>query len=394
MLRRVLLASFLLLSFAGLARAEDEHDVTVRWYGQACFELRFPTGFVVLCDPFDAKIGYVFPKDVKPDLVTISHEHFDHSNDKEVSGSPEVLRGLTSADQKTQDWKKHVVVRNGVHVRTVGVFHDQKEGAERGKDAIFVFEAEKKGAFGTIAHLGDLGHLLTDEQVKAIGPIDALLIPVGGLATIDAEMAKKVCDQLKPRVLIVPMHYKTPALEVKIPLADAEPFLKLFEGKVKRAEGNETKVKGDEKAELEVVVLGYQAKESPVPKENPVKEGSSSSLSLKDERAWVDAQPGPGKDPELHLTAELTASGGAKGGTLTVEATLDGKKLELEDDATSQAQPKGGWKLEPNKKRVFKLALKEGQKGKKGASIKLDVKLETAGGVSQQSTSMTVQEVQ
>ncbi len=383
----LLSASFLLLSFAGFTRAEDEHDVTVRWYGQACFELRFPTGLVVLCDPFDAKIGYVFPKDVKPDLVTISHEHFDHSNDKEVSGSPEVLRGLTSADQKTQDWKKHDVTRKGVHVRTVGVFHDEKSGADRGKDAIFVFEAEKKGAFGTIAHLGDLGHVLTDEQVKAIGPVEALLIPVGGLATIDAAAAKKVCDQLKPRVLIVPMHYKTPALDVKIPLADAEPFLKLFEGKAKRAEGNETKVRGDEKAELEVVVLGYPGKE------NPVKEGSS-SLSLKDERAWVDAQPGPGKDPQLHLSAELAASGGAKGGTLTVEATLDGKKLEVEDDATSEAQPKGGWKLEANKKRVFKLALKEGQKGKKGATIKLDVKLETAAGVSQSSASITIQEVQ
>jgi L-ascorbate metabolism protein UlaG (beta-lactamase superfamily) len=383
--RRVLLASFLLLAFASLARAEDEKDVTVRWYGQACFELRFPTGLVVLCDPFDAKIGYVFPKDVKPDLVTISHEHFDHSNDKEVSGSPEVLRGLTSADQKTQEWKKHDLVKKGVHVRTVGVFHDQKEGAERGKDAIFVFEAEKKGAFGTIAHLGDLGHVLNDEQVKAIGPIDALLIPVGGLATIDAPMAKKVCDQLKPRVLIVPMHYKTPALEVKIPLADAEPFLKLFEGKVKREDGNETKVRGDEKAELEVVVLGYTGKE------NPVKEGSS-SLSLKDERAWVDAQPG--KDAQLHLTAEVTAAGGAKGGTLTVEATLDGKKLDVEDDATSEGQPKGGWKLEPNKKRVLKLALKEGQKGKKGGTLELEVKLDAGSGVQKKSASIPVQEVQ
>ena len=81
----------------GLAVAEEGSSaIKIQWYGQACFSLDFPGGLVVLVDPFDAsKIGtYAFPKDVKPDLVTISHEHFDHNNDKDVSGKPEVLRGL------------------------------------------------------------------------------------------------------------------------------------------------------------------------------------------------------------------------------------------------------------------------------------------------------------
>ena len=37
-----------------------------------------------------------------------------------------------------------------------------------------------------IAHLGDLGHVLNDEQLAAIGAVDVLLIPVGGTFTIDA----------------------------------------------------------------------------------------------------------------------------------------------------------------------------------------------------------------
>lgn len=383
MLRRVLATLLVLLALAPRARAEDGNDVSVRWFGQACFELRFPTGLTVLCDPFDAaKLGeYVFPKEVTPDLVTISHEHFDHSNSKDVSGSPEVLRGLTSADPKTHDWQKHDVVRKGVRVRTVGVFHDEKEGKERGKNAIFVFEPEKKGAFGTIAHLGDLGHVLTDEQVKAIGPIDALLIPVGGHFTIDAEAAKKVCDQLKPRVLIVPMHYKTDALDPKIPLAPVDAFEKLFEGKVKKADGNETTVLAGA-GELQVVVLQWR---------NSMK-GTSSGLSLKDARAWVNAQPGV-KKPELHLTADLTVEGGAKGATLLVEAVANGKKIELEDDMTSEAQPKGGFKIEPGKKRTIKLVAKEGQTASAGDSIQLTAKLDAGGSTSQSSVTVSVQDV-
>jgi L-ascorbate metabolism protein UlaG (beta-lactamase superfamily) len=386
------------LSFAasGLLRADDEKpkDVKVRWFGHACFELKFPTGLSVVCDPYDAAkfSGYVIPKDTSPDVVTVSHEHFDHATDKAVPGSPEVLRGLTGADAKTHDWKKHDLVKKGVRIRSVGVFHDAKSGAERGKNTIFVFEPEKKGAFGAIAHLGDLGHVLTDEQAKEVGPIAALLLPVGGKFTIDADEAKKVVEQLKPRVLIFPMHYKTDGWE-KSPLATAEPFLKLFEGRVKKVESNETTIPPDAEGEPKVVVLEWKHGETKQ-KENGMKgDQGSSGLSIGATRAWVNAQPGL-KDQELHLTADLTASGGAKGGTLTVEAKLDGKKLELEDDATSEAQPAGGWKLDAGKKRAFKLVLKEGQKGAAGGSIQLTAMLVAAdGGSSQSSTSITVQDV-
>jgi L-ascorbate metabolism protein UlaG (beta-lactamase superfamily) len=87
-----------------------------------------------------------------------------------------------------------------------------------------------------IAHLGDLGHLLTDEQLKAIGPVDVVLIPVGGFFTIDAAQATRVIDQLKPRTIVVPMHYKTDVLVIK-ELAPVDAFL---QGKahVRRETGN------------------------------------------------------------------------------------------------------------------------------------------------------------
>jgi L-ascorbate metabolism protein UlaG (beta-lactamase superfamily) len=389
MLRKLallLLAPTLAVGLAlGLAVAEEGSSaIKIEWYGQACFSLDFPGGLVVLVDPFDAsKIGsYAFPKDVRPDLVTISHEHYDHNNDKEVSGKPEVLRGLTSADAKTQDWQKHDLVRKGVRIRTVGVYHDESSGKERGKNTVFVFEPEKKGAFGTIAHLGDLGHLLTDEQVKAIGPIDALLIPVGGHFTIDAEAAKKVCDQLKPRRIIMPMHYKTDALKPELPLARADAFLDLFPGKVKKVSGNETTLEA-KGGDLEVVVLDYK-------KESGMKDGGQ-GLQVGTAKAWVNAQPG--KPPELHLSAEVTATASGKGAVLKVEATLSGKKVELEDDATSEAQPEGGFKLEAGKKRTLKLVAKDGQSGESGGELKLTFKLEGPGQSSSSSTSVKVQTV-
>jgi len=74
----------------------------------------------------------------------------------------------------------------------------------RGDNVIFCFELDGV----RVCHLGDLGHRLDDKQLKEIGSVDVLLIPVGGVYTIDAKVATEVCDQLKPRV-IIPMHYKT-----------------------------------------------------------------------------------------------------------------------------------------------------------------------------------------
>ena len=92
----------------------------------------------------------------------------------------------------------------------MGVYHDDKRGVARGLDTVFIFEV---GGL-RIAHLGDLGHTLDDDQLEAIGSVDVLLVPVGGVTTLDAYQATRVIDQLHPRLMIVPMHYKTEALDL------------------------------------------------------------------------------------------------------------------------------------------------------------------------------------
>ena len=59
-----------------------------------------------------------------------------------------------------------------------------------------------------IAHLGDIGEVLSDDKLEPLKGLDAVMIPVGGLYTIDAQEAKELIDKIKPRV-VIPMHYRT-----------------------------------------------------------------------------------------------------------------------------------------------------------------------------------------
>ncbi len=74
--------------------------------------------------------------------------------------------------------------------------------------------------------MGDLGHHLTLEQIEAIGPLTVMLIPVGGVYTIDAVGAKSACMALRPRC-VIPMHYHHPPYGLPN-IGELDPFLKLW----------------------------------------------------------------------------------------------------------------------------------------------------------------------
>ena len=187
----------------------------MRWLGHACFYLDLPGGVTVVTDPFVEDVPY--PKiDISADLVTASHEHSDHNAVDLVKGSPQVLRGLVG-DGK--DWNNINEQLGAISVRTVRSYHDDTEGSERGKNAIFIFETPEL----SIGHLGDLGHGLDDKALDDIGYVDVLLVPVGGHYTIGPETAWEVIDDLEPAI-VVPMHFKTEAI-VQWPIATVDGFL-------------------------------------------------------------------------------------------------------------------------------------------------------------------------
>lgn len=187
----------------GTARAAGSPRLALTWFGQSCFLIESAEGVRILTDPPGRNAGYELPTGLHVDVVTISHEHPDHDNLGMVGGPTRVLRGLTS-DRK--GWTKIDAHLKDVAVRSVGVYHDDVGGARYGLDTIFVLEVSGI----RIAHLGDLGHLLDDRQLSAVGSVDVVLVPVGGATTIDARQATRVIDALRPRLCIIPMHYRTP----------------------------------------------------------------------------------------------------------------------------------------------------------------------------------------
>ncbi|MBI2098617.1 MAG: MBL fold metallo-hydrolase [Candidatus Wildermuthbacteria bacterium] len=189
------------------------------WKGQACFSVIAQRNkqeqVKLVIDPFDPSIGLKMPV-LEADIVLSTHDHEDHNNVKAVKGTPFVITGPGEYEIKD------------VSVRGIPSFHDEKEGKERGKNTIYVIEAEGM----RLCHLGDLGQgELTEDQVSRIGNVDILLIPVGGVYTIGAKAAAKIVSQIEPRI-VIPMHYMLANLRFKLEKVDE--FLK--EMGVKNAE--------------------------------------------------------------------------------------------------------------------------------------------------------------
>jgi L-ascorbate metabolism protein UlaG (beta-lactamase superfamily) len=197
--------------------------ISLTWFGQAAFLIRSPTGASVLVDPFSPEIGLAPPKEkLSVDAVAITHEHFDHTGvEAFVADQPKVLRGLVD-DGK--DYAKIDENFRGLKVTTIPSFHDDSQGKERGKNAIFVFEL---GGF-RIAHLGDFGQAkLTPEQKRALGTVDIVLVPVGGHFTIGPKEAAALVKDIDPRKAAIPMHYQLPGLKVT-QLGPVDEFLAEF----------------------------------------------------------------------------------------------------------------------------------------------------------------------
>ena len=236
--------------------ADDAKKIQIRWYGQSFFTLTTTTGATVAFDP------HSMPQYNRPtataDVVCISHEHDDHNQAGSVEkvAKENVLHGLTARGRATSYAKIDRDFKDlKLKVRTVPTFHDQNEGLDRGKNAVFVVEADGL----KFVFLGDLGHQLSEEQVKAIGPVDVLFIPVGGIYTLNGDGAKKVVAQLKPRLFILPMHYGTKVFDE---LTNAQEFREGFKSTQVRdlsAATNSLEFPPDLKQDLpSVVLLGWQ----------------------------------------------------------------------------------------------------------------------------------------
>lgn len=191
----------------------------IRWHGHSCFEI---TGSVqVVTDPHDGKSIGIAPPRAKADLVLVSHDHFDHN-----------CARLVRKQEATVIAEPVMTVERGVRVEGIEAYHDDSQGAKRGKVVLFRFEVDGM----SFCHLGDLGHDLDDQVVDRIAPLDVLFVPVGDVFTIGPEAARRIVDKVSPKVA-VPMHYRTQGLSLSIkPVQD---FLKLCDDAQVVRVGNE-----------------------------------------------------------------------------------------------------------------------------------------------------------
>ncbi|MBD5162508.1 MAG: MBL fold metallo-hydrolase [Oscillibacter sp.] len=202
--------------------------MTITWLGHSCFILE-SSGFRVILDPYHEVRGL---PDVaaEADAVYCSHDHFDHAWTENIR--------LTTGKE------------NPFTVKEIQTCHDNQGGAQRGKNIVRTFTAEGV----TVAHLGDLGHRLSAEQLAGIGRCDAILIPVGGFYTIDAAEARSVADAIGAPV-VIPMHYRKDTVGFDV-LGTVEDFTVLYpQERVKEYPSNVLTLTRDTPPQVAVLTL-------------------------------------------------------------------------------------------------------------------------------------------
>ncbi len=179
----------------------------IRYFGHSSFLIE-TNNLKILTDPYDPSLGYKvnFPE---VDVVTISHEHFDHNAVKFVPRYSKVLKGEINETIGSTKFE------------SILAYHDTKLGRERGTVNLFKI-TDDDGV--SVVHLSDLGDVkLNEKQTKFLKDVNIFLVPVGGYYTIGPEEADKLIETFKPNI-VIPMHYKLKGATLNIKTVDE--FLK------------------------------------------------------------------------------------------------------------------------------------------------------------------------
>jgi L-ascorbate metabolism protein UlaG (beta-lactamase superfamily) len=171
--------------------------VEITWFGHSFFQLTSSAGTRIITDPFNEYLGFPVPE-VWPHVVTVGKETRNHSNVALARGNPVILRGLESWGS---DWNEINTTFRDVLIYSVPIH--MRTWYEFRKGSAFVFEMDGL----CVCHSGDVGEPFNEDQLDLIGHIDILFVPIGGSYTMGPENAKKVVEQLKPKI-VIPMHYR------------------------------------------------------------------------------------------------------------------------------------------------------------------------------------------
>jgi L-ascorbate metabolism protein UlaG (beta-lactamase superfamily) len=161
----------------------------IKYLGHSSFQIKNKNASVIT-DPYDSlTVGLKFPK-LEADIVTVSHDHKDHNQYAQVGGSPLIIN-IPGEYEK-----------NEIRISGFKTYHDKKDGVEKGLNIMFKIEVDDIA----ILHCGDLAHKLSDELLEEIDNVDILMLPVGGVNSLNAQEASELVKQIEPEI-IIPMHY-------------------------------------------------------------------------------------------------------------------------------------------------------------------------------------------
>ena len=187
-------------------------EIKVTYYGHSMFLVQDEQNQLVT-DPFDGNVGYPLPE-LEAKVVLVSHDHFDHNNAALVKGISHMISNIEP------------FLMGPVKIEGCYSYHDVFQGKERGENIIFKWRMSGV----TFVHMGDYGEAeLTEEQQEFLSGTDVLMVPVGGVYTIDCQKAKELVELIKPSI-VIPMHYKTSKCQINID--DAGEFVSSFENPV------------------------------------------------------------------------------------------------------------------------------------------------------------------
>lgn len=208
----------------------------ITWYGHSCFRFMERGVASIVADPYDKSIGLGEPKVPASDIVTISHDARGHNN-------VELVKKVTHVLDRPGEYEI-----GGVFITGLATYNPEVEPDETRQNIVFLYDFDR----ARIAHLGDLDHVPSQSQIEQFGPIDVLLVPVGGGGALNSSQAAEVISLIEPGV-VVPMHYHTK--KHRLGLDPLDKFLKELGIAEPQRESSLKVTSGTLSEETQVVVL-------------------------------------------------------------------------------------------------------------------------------------------
>lgn len=161
----------------------------IRWYGHTSFRIKGKEA-TIITDPVDRSTGFGMGKQ-SADIVTISGDE-QGQNLNAIRPEFQVING-------PGEYEMHDVFVTGART-----FQDNENGARKGYNTTYLIEVEGL----KIAHLGNIGHNLSEAQAETLEDIDVLLVPAGGEDGLTYDIAAEIVTSLTPKI-VIPMRFAT-----------------------------------------------------------------------------------------------------------------------------------------------------------------------------------------